>query len=83
MAKIKATPIRKDLDDWLKDQCGWFSEMEADGMDVDLASAAWDIADSILAFPDPDAKAAINYLRSTGVEDLKGCLADYLADVAY
>jgi hypothetical protein len=50
---------------------------------VSCEDAAPNIAEGIVSFPDPEVVRALAYLRGTKVQDLKGCLADYLFDVCY
>lgn len=77
---------RKQFLAWLEGQRGWGDDMVYDalGEQVDLESAAFDLAQGAIRFPtDDDTKRAVAYLRSTGVSDLVGCLADYMHDVRH
>lgn len=68
---------------WLRDNyAGWGDELEADGI-CSVEDAVGDVAESIARFPDADARAAIGYLRYSGVRDIKGRLADDLYDIAH
>lgn len=75
---------RETFTKWLEKHRGWGTDMLADmGGDADLATAAQEVATEMVRFPDQNDGAvdAVAYLRSTGVQDLVGCLADYLYDV--
>lgn len=86
MATKSKALTRKQFMTWLEGQRGWGDDMLADyGEDFDISTAAHETAVNLVRFPDLDDEgpAAIAYLRSTKVQDLVGCLADYLYDVAY
>jgi len=73
----------KDYEKWLNDNyAGWGTELEADGC-CSASEAVYDIAKSFFDFPDDEARAAIGYLRYSGVTDVLGRLADDLWEVAY
>lgn len=86
MRTKKVRPFtRKQFLAWLEKQRGWGEDMTADhGEEFDLGTAAHEMADGLLHYPDLNdgADRVLAYLRSTGVPDVVGCLTDYLYDVA-
>jgi hypothetical protein len=67
---------------WLNKQSGWGTDLEGDG-GCSAEDATADFTSALLGCPDPETQRVVAYLRSTGVTDVKGCLADYLFDVAH
>lgn len=72
-----------NYEQWLRDNyAGWGAELEAATEGQTTAEdAVGDVADGVLC--SPDGKQVAAYLKSRGVRDVKGRLADDLYEIAH
>ncbi len=72
-----------EYEKWVNSHSGWGSELEADG-GCSAEDAVGDFVDGYVRFPKAyNSVEAIEYLKRSGVKDIRGRLADDFFDIAY